>query len=243
MTREDIDKEIYKDVFRDKECFRPIHAYLKNISNRSLKLIDIGCAAGEFLWSVQNANFENINLFGIDPVEALIKRAKVNAPDCQFKVGDIDSNPFSFKFDVVSLQGVLPIFNELDNKIDALFDFLALNDTCYIIIFNNSNPFPIDVKMEPVKYGENESGKPLIGYNIWSNQHIVDALERAGQDRNCTVNVTVEPFQMHSNIPFNGDPLRAWTIELADRSLMQIRGLNTIQNQHFFFAEINKRRD
>ena len=82
-------------------------------SPHKIKILDIGCGAGEFLTSLPDSNFEK---FGLDTNQVAVKICL--SKNIEAKKADITQNvPFAQKFDVITLNHV---FEHLANPSQAL---------------------------------------------------------------------------------------------------------------------------
>jgi 2-polyprenyl-3-methyl-5-hydroxy-6-metoxy-1,4-benzoquinol methylase len=79
--------------------FRPIVAVLGD--GGAGRVLDVGCATGEFLRAVDGRRFER---FGIDLNSAAIETAAAELPDVRFHAGTLDDEPFDgIGFDAITM--------------------------------------------------------------------------------------------------------------------------------------------
>ena len=77
-----------------------------------LKILDIGCAYGTFLFYAKN-NLPSVNLYCIDYVDGLISKELSNKKNVKFAVSNIETEniPFKEKFDVIIFTETLEHLN------------------------------------------------------------------------------------------------------------------------------------
>jgi len=91
-------------------------------------LIDVGCGSGIFLKRFLKYTS---HLYGIDPAEKLLVKAKNNCPIAKLKVGTADNIEFdSVKFSRVFCNSVFLYLNSLEHakKVIAHFIYISTND-------------------------------------------------------------------------------------------------------------------
>lgn len=109
----------------------------KNIGNKSLKILDLGCGKGAI--SIHLAKELNCSIKGIDAMPDFIKEAngyavKYQVSDkCDFEVGDIRSKIKEMRnFDVVILGAIGPVLGNLNTTLKILAK--SLNKTGYVLL-------------------------------------------------------------------------------------------------------------
>jgi|SRR3989344_9310097 len=85
-------------------------------------VLEVGCASGEYI-SYYSERCKKI--FGIDPNEDLIKKAKLDYPKIDFRIGSAENIPFKDKiFDVVILGDVLEHVNNEAKSLNEIYRVL-----------------------------------------------------------------------------------------------------------------------
>lgn len=136
---------------RRKESFDRIIKIIKNNSPRAL--LDLGCASGDFLFQLLEANL-NIQAIGIDKSSALIKMAKKRLgkrPNPQFHRLDIlspkdrplFSNLLKTQAEFITILGTLHTFFDF---VPILQPLISNSSTKKIFIHSPFNPDPVNVR-------------------------------------------------------------------------------------------------
>ena len=128
------------DVFNPRGYKRIISELVKVIdTNKTLKVLDMGCGTGAFTSKMLNYNFD---LHGVDISPESIKLAKDLYPDISFTIGDIE-NLSSFNdesFDLITLSGVLHHFDNFTNVVSECYRLLKKDANIFAYDPNRNNP-------------------------------------------------------------------------------------------------------
>ncbi|MDD5618127.1 MAG: class I SAM-dependent methyltransferase [Candidatus Omnitrophica bacterium] len=219
---------------RPKECFkfiaREAHQFIKKIKNP--KIVDVGCATGEFLYYLSKI-YPQGQFTGIDIVPQLIKRAKNNVRDAKFLIGDIYTGRGlpNNKFDVVFCTGVASIFDNYKPFLDNLLKICNKDGRIYIFTF--FNPEDVDVLVK-VRYS-GEKGAWQAGWNIFSKKTIGNYLDAKG------LFYIFKDWKINIDLPKSKvDSLRSRTLKLKDGTRLVTIGAQLML--HFYLLEIRSRR-
>src|SRR3989344_9047987 len=88
------------------------------IPNNIDNILEVGCASGDYTFYYSQ---KCKNIIGIDPSEDLIKKAKLDYPKIDFRVGSAEDLPFGDKlFDVVILGDVLEHVNNETKSLNEI---------------------------------------------------------------------------------------------------------------------------
>jgi 2-polyprenyl-3-methyl-5-hydroxy-6-metoxy-1,4-benzoquinol methylase len=107
------------------QSFKRLYKYLNTIklpNLLSLKILDIGCAAGNFLSVFKQHGFTHLT--GIDPSIPVNYRIPNNS-ETTFKSASLDKYQTRVKFDIISLYAVLEHINKLDNSFNKITQLLT----------------------------------------------------------------------------------------------------------------------
>ena len=146
-----------KRILKDSQKFLIKNLNLKKFNG---SLLDVGCATGVFLDYVSK-NFKNINTFGVDVNTKLIKKAKKFDKKTNFFCLDINSKKnkfFSKKFDIIILDGVHPIFDELNIVVKNLVKMSKKNTRIILYGSVNENDYDVFVAVRNIRNNTLESG-------------------------------------------------------------------------------------
>lgn len=157
---------------RRKESFDRIIEIIKN--NPPQTLLDIGCASGDFLFQLLEANL-NIQTVGIDKSSALIKLAKKRAgkrPNPQFhrlgilsaKDNSLLSSLLKTRAEFITILGTLHTFFDF---VPILQPLIANPSTKKIFIHSPFNPDPVNVRVFHQDLSSPDKTHQS-GYNIFS---------------------------------------------------------------------------
>jgi SAM-dependent methyltransferase len=221
-----------------KEYFKFVGSFIKKYQDKrsgiTMKLLDVGCATGEFLYYLDDdiCRDQDIHFYGMDIMDELINKARTNLPDRIFLIGDIsneESLPQS-KFDVLTMLGVHSIF---DNITGILANAINLtNGGGKILIFGIFNPVDYDVLVKVKASSQRIDDVWESGWNCWSLETVGSFLKSKG------LNFSFHPFNLNIDIaPNASDPLRSFTQRLADGSRQVINGTQLVHN--FYLLEID----
>lgn len=200
----------------------------ENISEKT-NFLDVGCATGELIHYLKR-EFKDSDFSGIDVTEALINEAKKYQPEVNFNVGSIlDEVPIEWagRFDVVTLMGVLSIFDEeaLDTCLQNLFTLTKKGGKIFIL--SPFNEYGIDALIKHRKNFKKAKETWEAGWNIFSLETIREKIE------NKCASLQVIPFNVDFQITPKIDPIRTWTTQVQDNPFQLTNGLKLLINHYF----------
>lgn len=203
-----------------KEYFKFVDRQVRQVCDpKSLRLVDIGCATGDFLHYL-NDLYPQAQLHGFDVLESLLTRAKVEVPRATFKQLDIsapDLQTGKLAFDVAFMLGVHSIFDDL-NWLDNSLKLLQPGG--HFFCFGLFNAIDVDVFIKARRSGTNAL-EP--GWNVMSCATVQAHLASLGQKGDFT------PWQITVPVtPTAGDPYRSWTVPQVDGSFEIRNGLHLV---------------
>ena len=191
--------------------------------NNDFSLLDAGCAAGVFLNYV-NTQFPNSNLQGLEVLDVLVEKARSNFPQLTFSHGSIfDRHRFKKQqFDIVTLLGVLSIFDEPKAGIQNCVEWLKPGGQ--LIIFGMFNQYDNDIYVKYRAVGSSDPDSLESGWNIMSEKTMTAICEAL----NCEV--AFVPFQINVDLEKHPtDSVRSWTETRQDGSKYITNGLCLMQ--------------
>ncbi len=168
-------------------------------------IADVGCATGAFPGYLKT-RFPNAEINGIEHLEGLLTKARFDFPLVTFRQGNV-LNKFSVseKYDVITMLGVLGIFDDYKIVLDNVLSWLNPNGR--LIIQNMVSEFDVDVF---VKYKPSsstfEASDLESGWNIVSKK----SLSLVAEANNARV-VSSKPFELKVKLEKQSDVLRSWT--------------------------------
>jgi len=142
---------------------------LGNINNK--KVLDYGCGSGIYIKILKN---RGANVKGFDISEEMLKIARKNNPDIEFRQGSGYNIPFKEKFDIVLASLVVHYMKDWDKMFREINRVLKKEG---ILVFSTGNPV-YEVNKNLVfngkKYkvlGINSYFKENLNYNRWTNPY------------------------------------------------------------------------
>lgn len=192
------------------------------------KVIDVGCATGEFLWYLSNV-YPHAHITGLDIRKDLLERARIEVTKADFILSDItnkDSLP-TMKYDALFMLGVNMIFDDHRQWLDNVVTLLSPGGRAFIMgLFN---PEDIDVLIKARK--ANEEGAWEAGWNLISRKTISAYLNRLAIDHSFI------EWNINIDLPrHEQDALRSWTFKDENGKRIVVNGTQVIH--HFALLEI-----
>lgn len=211
---------------KPKKIFVELGNIIKNLKkNKPFKLLDIGCAHGEFLGYVKKI-FPKSKLTGIDVNLKLLKIAKTKLPSETFyKKSALSLKPLKAQsFEIITAIGLINIFDykELENFIKNALRLLPKNGI--LILMSPFNEFGMDLEARHRKRINNILLDWERGNSIYAKETIFDI----AKNNNCRVKFV--PFNLKMRLPKKNDPQRTWTIKLKNNKYQLINGLKILMN-------------
>ena len=168
-------------------------------------IADVGCATGAFP-NYLKQRFSMAEITGIEYVEELLDKAKNDFPNISFLQGNVlEKKSIEKKFDVITLLGVLSIFDDYRHALNNLLSWLQPKGR--LILHNMVSEYDIDVF---VKYKPSsevfEKSDLESGWNIISKK----SLEIVAKSNNSKV-IFCEPFILNVELSKKKDLMRSWT--------------------------------
>lgn len=218
-----------------KESFRMVANIIgrhRKSLGRRLQVADFGCATGAFVNFLMEC-FPDDDIVGFEYLEELVAMGRRHFPTADIRQESV-LNSHALRqdsVDVISLLGVLSIFDDIDPVLTNLIHWTRPGGK--VLVHGMFNPSDVDVYIRyrlSEDYGTNHFES---GWNVVSQTTFSDVARSRGAQ-----NVTFHAFQLPFDLfPWPHDPLRSWTETLADGSRQIINGMCLKQPQ--FIAQIN----
>ena len=146
----------------------------KRISNKKIKILDIGCATGELIFFLDNAL--RAETYGCDINKKLINKAKKNCKNSQFKLMDIGKNiNFKEKFDIIICSGLIGNLENLNIFFKNLKKLSKKNTIYYLSGIINEFNYNVYIKYEDLNLKKRFKQS---GWNSWSINYISKFLNK-----------------------------------------------------------------
>jgi len=220
---------IKEDHFTEpKEYFKEALKIIQSrLSGTETSMLDIGCAAGDFLRYV-HSECPSVNLHGMDAFAGVLDEARARVPGAVFHQGDMNEGAVfagGQKFDVVTMLGVLSIFSHEQ----WIRNFCSLMERDgFGLIFGMINPYPYDVFVRL----RNQKGENEYGWNSWSAATLTREFGALGYK------VEIEHWTPPIDVSFRPeDPLRSWSLDLRDGGKIIANGSRMIHD--FAFVRVS----
>ena len=197
--------------------------------------MDVGCAAGEFLYFVKKEN-PFLNLTGSDIRSDLIKKAKINVPGVSFLKKNVlnKSSYKKYSFDKIFMIGVHPIFDSFEKCFNNLIYWSKKNGEIYIC--DLFNPFPVDVILRYKLSANYKSKNYETGWNIFSKESVINFLKKNKKVKNVSFKNFYMPFDLYPN---KKDCIRSWTFKDLSEKRIMTNGLSIMQSQMLLTIKLN----
>jgi SAM-dependent methyltransferase len=194
------------------------------------RVLDVGCATGALIAYLATM-FPSFSFVGIDISDELIEIAREKVPNATFEVGSGLSlgTSHSRAYDLVLSVGVIGIFDyeEAQESLNKLIDCARPNGLVYV--FHQFNEFDVDVQ---VKHRRCEFGPARdgwgAGWNIYSYRTIGHWLSGG----RATAHRFID-FEMPISLQPQENPVRTWTIDMADGRRRLTNGLKLLVDLRF----------
>lgn len=209
-----------------KEMFKFIgeRVLKNNINLNGQSICDFGCAAGEFLFYL-NDLLPEAQLSGLDILPELILKCSTYVPSASLKVGSVldATSEGANSFDISFLIGVHSIFDEFENCFSNLISWTKPGGKIYVA--GMFNPFPVDVMVKYKTSKDYDSDIYESGWNIFSQASVSNFLEKHPK----VSSFSFEKFEISIDLPRQEDPIRSWTLRDFRDSRFIVNGLCLLQ--------------
>lgn len=168
-------------------------------------IADVGCATGAFP-NYLKTRFPEAEITGLDYLESLLKKASKDFVSIKFVTGNVlDRGSVTQKFDVITMVGVLGIFDDYKLALENVLSWL--NPKGRLILHNMVNEFDIDVFIKYKPSSINPDLESLeSGWNIISLKSLNEVAKRNGAKV-----VSCKPFSLEVELSKQKDVMRSWT--------------------------------
>ena len=197
-------------------------------------IVDIGCAAGEFLYHLTKV-YPGPNYIGIDVLDKLLEKAGKMVPGVEFRRGSVFHNDLlpSDSADGILMYGVHGLVDDLREVLARLVGWTKPGGN--ILIFGSFNKHPVDVWVQYKLSGDGTDDAHEIGWNQFSLESVKRWVEDVAPGATCTV----EKFELSFDDPPKPDDImRSWTFRDEHGEKAFTNGLSLILNRYFVLIEL-----
>lgn len=217
-----LDEERYDDV---KETFKfSLSEALAFAERRPKRILDVGCAAGEFAHYLRRM-LPDARILGIDVIPALLEKARARVPDARFEIGSVlDRSAVASEHDMVFLVGVHSIFDEIEQWLSNLLHWCAPGGT--VVVFGLINTSPIDtfVRVRPTDAAVDHREPGWNQFSRATFERVLSGMPQAGS-------FSFTDFEIAIDVaPNPDDALRSWTEVRADGTRLIINGTGLVHD-------------
>ena len=186
-----------------KDCFVAVADVISR--QKFSSIADVGCAAGAFPAYLKK-RFPSSDIEGIEYLDSLLNKAMTDFPEVSFSKGNVlDKKSVTKKFDVITMLGVLSIFDDYNTVLKNVLSWL--NPKGKLVLFNLVNEYDIDVfikyRTSNDSYVEDDLEQ---GWNIISKK----SLELFAKKNNAKL-ASCEDFSISVDLYKQKDVMRSWT--------------------------------
>ena len=187
----------------DKESFVAVADVISR--QKFSSIADVGCATGAFPHYLKK-RFPSSHIEGIEYLDSLLNKAVTDFPNISFSKGNVlDKESVTKKFDVITMLGVLELFDDCHTVLRNVLSWL--NPKGRLILNNLINEYDIDVFIKYRSSSDNYIETELeSGWNIISKK----SLELFTKQNNSRL-VSCEDFSISVDLPKQRDVMRSWT--------------------------------
>tara|TARA_B100001939_G_scaffold347801_1_gene370684 strand:- start:592 stop:1287 length:696 start_codon:yes stop_codon:yes gene_type:complete len=212
-----------EDATKIKDSFIAVADEIED--NFSGKIADIGCAIGAFP-AYLKSRFPSSDITGIEYLDTLLSKATAENPKIKFIKGDLmNADSINKKFDVITMLGVLCIFDDFEKALSNAIGWLRPNGK--IILHNMINEYDIDVYVKYASSSSSFNTKDLEnGWNIISKKSIEMVCKE-----NSAVLSKIYPFDISLDLRKHDDVMRSWTEKDSKNNRMIFNALHIRQPQ------------
>ena len=229
MKRTHDESYLNEDNLKIKQSFVEVGNEIASTSFNTIA--DVGCAAGAFP-NYLKTRFSNSRVIGVEYLESLLIKASKDFPNINFIKGNVlDRNSVNQKFDVITMLGVLCIFDDYKSVLENVLSWL--NQKGRLILHNMVSEFDVDVfiKYKPSSINPNLENLES-GWNIISLKSLNDVAEANGAKV-----ITCKPFKLNVELDKQSDVMRSWTEPNLDGGKNIINALHILQPQKIVTIE------
>ena len=199
----------------------------RDLPRFSGRLLDIGCADGNFLQALTN-QFPDADLAGLDANSQLLSVATMRFSEKRVEL--IEANAATFQpsepFDALVASGILSVFEDFSAVLKRWISWLRPGGRLYVFgRFNTCNIDTIVRIRNNYRGGEWESG--LTAFSIQTVSQFLDKQGLAHE---------FQRFQLQVSLLQQEDPVRTYTVDTVDGRRLVVNGANLIAEHHFLIV-------
>ena len=168
-------------------------------------IADVGCATGAFP-NYLKERFPDAKIVGIEFLKSLLVKARNDFPLIDFEWGNVLSKTsVTKKFDVITMLGVLCIFDDYKKVLENVLGWLNPNGR--LILHNMVSEYDVDIIIKHKSSSLNVDISDLeSGWNIISEK----SLSLVASANNAEI-ISSKPFQLKVDLNKHDDVMRSWT--------------------------------
>jgi len=196
------------------------------------RVVDIGCAAGEFLYYLDK-HHPGPEYLGIDNLPELLEKARSFVPRVEFRQGSVLEpdllQPGSM--DSILMFGVHSIFDDLRSVLRNLLGWIKEGGK--ILMFGTFNPHPVDV-WTVYRLSESSDPEREAGWNQFSLRSVERWVRELAPQAECCF----ERFELSfDDPPKPDDVMRTWTFRHSEGQQAFTNGASLIINRYHLLIE------
>lgn len=202
-------------------------------SEHSVKILDIGCAGGDFLHFLCERKPEAFSCCGIDVFPELLAEAVLKVPRLETIVCSALELPEDLNraFDVVTALGLLTMFRA--EQLHIFFSNIRrlLRDGGTAVVFSPFNKYGVDIHVDHRARIPDEPFAWTTGFNCFSFETIGEIVSPLFS------HFEFVPFMLKESLKKGNNPLHSWTIQTESDARQHIVGLNLLLDRYYLILK------
>ena len=200
----------------------------RELGDFSGRFLDVGCATGNALGMLRE-RFPEAVLEGLELNADLIKSGKraLAGKDIAFYQGDAFDFAPSAQFDAILASGILGVFNDPYPVLERWLSWLTPGGK--LVVFSAFNSNDVDVSIRFRNHYRDEGWE--TGFAWYSQRAVGNFLASLGYKSR------FERFILPIDLEKSDNPIRQYTMQLANGDRILVNGANLIFEQYFMIAE------
>jgi trans-aconitate methyltransferase len=218
------------ETFSSYDRFKFIFSFMAPHLETAESLLDIGCAKGEFLYSIRD-EFPDLHYTGIETSDELLRLA-ASQPElagARFIKDSALTFDLQEEFDIALMSGVLSLFDDIEPPLERMAHHIRRGGHGFVFSGFNSNDIDVIVRHRNNVKGTQDWES---GLNMFSLNTVRKSLSRFSTE------IASHKFQLSIDLEPHEDPIRSYTLNTKEQGRIIVNGANIIRD--FYLTEFVK---